>query len=187
MCGRLMPTTLTPSAGRVLVWLQSSAPPAPALYWMTVSIAGHFFFSTTCWWRADRSDSPPGGNACQYIRLAAGQADAWAKTCEGAVEPNATTTAVAAASRMRGMRSLLFDGCNLPARLPARRWRPAMKLRHLLAFGLAVAFAAPASALDLQAHRGGRGLRPENTLAAFENALRLGVTTLELDIAITAD
>ena len=45
----------------------------------------------------------------------------------------------------------------------------------------------PAHAFDLQAHRGGRGLLPENTLAAFENALRLGVTTLELDIAITAD
>jgi glycerophosphoryl diester phosphodiesterase len=63
----------------------------------------------------------------------------------------------------------------------------AMKLRHLLAVCLAVMLAAPALALDLQAHRGGRGLRPENTLAAFENALRLGVTTLELDIAITAD
>lgn len=47
--------------------------------------------------------------------------------------------------------------------------------------------ALQASAFDLQAHRGGRGLRPENTLASFENALRMGVTTLELDIAITAD
>ena len=62
-----------------------------------------------------------------------------------------------------------------------------MKLRHLLALCLAVALGAPAFALDLQAHRGGRGLRPENTLAAFENALRMGVTTLELDIALTAD
>ena len=42
-------------------------------------------------------------------------------------------------------------------------------------------------AFDLQAHRGCRGLLPENTLVAFEHALRLGVTTLELDIAITAD
>ncbi|MDD2808643.1 glycerophosphodiester phosphodiesterase [Rhodoferax sp.] len=45
----------------------------------------------------------------------------------------------------------------------------------------------PAGAFDLQAHRGGRGLRAENTLAAFEHAIRMGVTTLELDIAITAD
>ena len=42
-------------------------------------------------------------------------------------------------------------------------------------------------AFDLQGHRGARGLMPENTLAAFEHALRLGVSTLELDIAITAD
>jgi glycerophosphoryl diester phosphodiesterase len=40
---------------------------------------------------------------------------------------------------------------------------------------------------DLQAHRGGRGLRPENTLAAFAYALELGVTTLELDLAVTLD
>ena len=45
----------------------------------------------------------------------------------------------------------------------------------------------PVMAFDLQAHRGCRGLLPENTLAGFEHALRLGVTTLELDIAITAD
>jgi glycerophosphoryl diester phosphodiesterase len=62
-----------------------------------------------------------------------------------------------------------------------------MTPRPLLALCLAAALTAPALALDLQAHRGGRGLRPENTLAAFENAIRVGVTTLELDIAITAD
>lgn len=42
-------------------------------------------------------------------------------------------------------------------------------------------------ALDLQAHRGGIGLRPESSPAAFEYALRLGVTTLELDVQITKD
>jgi glycerophosphoryl diester phosphodiesterase len=41
--------------------------------------------------------------------------------------------------------------------------------------------------LDLQAHRGGAGLVSESTLPAFANALELGVTTLELDIAITKD
>ncbi len=41
--------------------------------------------------------------------------------------------------------------------------------------------------LDVQGHRGARGLAPENTLAAFDRALKVGVTTLELDIAITAD
>ncbi|MGZ5248984.1 MAG: glycerophosphodiester phosphodiesterase [Caldimonas sp.] len=61
------------------------------------------------------------------------------------------------------------------------------RLRVVLISLLGLVLAAPAWAFDLQAHRGGRGLRPENTLASFENALRLGVTTLELDIAITAD
>jgi len=45
----------------------------------------------------------------------------------------------------------------------------------------------PAAAFDLQGHRGARGLMPENTLAGFAHALQLGVTTLELDLAITAD
>jgi glycerophosphoryl diester phosphodiesterase len=40
---------------------------------------------------------------------------------------------------------------------------------------------------DLQAHRGGRDRRPENTLAAFRYAIELGVTTLELDTAVTKD
>jgi len=44
-----------------------------------------------------------------------------------------------------------------------------------------------ALAFDLQGHRGARGHRPENTLPAFEHALRTGVTTLELDLALTAD
>jgi glycerophosphoryl diester phosphodiesterase len=40
---------------------------------------------------------------------------------------------------------------------------------------------------DLQAHRGGLALRPENTLPAFEHGMRLGVSTLELDVQITED
>jgi glycerophosphoryl diester phosphodiesterase len=55
-----------------------------------------------------------------------------------------------------------------------------------LAIALCLA-ACAAQALDLQGHRGARGLLPENTLPAFERALALGVTTLELDIAITSD
>ncbi|OZV69007.1 glycerophosphodiester phosphodiesterase family protein [Winogradskyella aurantia] len=41
--------------------------------------------------------------------------------------------------------------------------------------------------LDIQGHRGCRGLLPENSLPAFETAIDLGVNTLELDIAITKD
>lgn len=71
----------------------------------------------------------------------------------------------------------------------ARAPMPTLRLGWLLCLGLlGLTLVMPAArAFDLQAHRGGRGLLPENTLAAFENALRLGVTTLELDIAITAD
>jgi glycerophosphoryl diester phosphodiesterase len=59
-------------------------------------------------------------------------------------------------------------------------------MMRVLAIALALA-AGQACALDLQGHRGARGLLPENTLASFQRALELGVTTLELDIAITSD
>lgn len=47
--------------------------------------------------------------------------------------------------------------------------------------------AAAGRTLDLQAHRGGAGERSESTLGAFEHALQIGVTTLELDTHITED
>jgi glycerophosphoryl diester phosphodiesterase len=37
------------------------------------------------------------------------------------------------------------------------------------------------------AHRGGAALRPENTLAAFQNALTLGADGVELDVQLSAD
>lgn len=42
-------------------------------------------------------------------------------------------------------------------------------------------------AFDIEAHRGGRALFPENTLQSFANALSMGVNTLELDIGVTSD
>ncbi len=42
-------------------------------------------------------------------------------------------------------------------------------------------------ALDIQGHRGARGLKPESTLPSFETALDELVTTLELDLHFTAD
>jgi glycerophosphoryl diester phosphodiesterase len=42
-------------------------------------------------------------------------------------------------------------------------------------------------AFDIEAHRGGRALFPENTLSSFANALTMGVNTLELDIGVTSD
>lgn len=40
---------------------------------------------------------------------------------------------------------------------------------------------------DLQGHRGARGLLPENTISSMIEALRYGVTTLELDVVVSAD
>jgi glycerophosphoryl diester phosphodiesterase len=62
-----------------------------------------------------------------------------------------------------------------------------MKNRHLSLLLLSLALAGPTFAFDLQGHRGARGLAPENTLPAFEKALRIGVDTLELDIGLSAD
>lgn len=38
--------------------------------------------------------------------------------------------------------------------------------------------------IDIQGHRGCRGLRPENTIIAFKKAIELGVNTLELDVVV---
>lgn len=46
---------------------------------------------------------------------------------------------------------------------------------------------APAMAFDIEAHRGGRALYPENTLVSFAGALSMGVDTLELDTGVTRD
>jgi glycerophosphoryl diester phosphodiesterase len=49
---------------------------------------------------------------------------------------------------------------------------------------LSVAGADPAD-FDLQSHRGARGETTEESLRAFAKSLKLGVSTLELDIVIT--
>src|SRR5688572_5211788 len=43
------------------------------------------------------------------------------------------------------------------------------------------------TSLDLQGHRGARGLMPENTIPAMLKAIDLGVTTLEMDVVISKD
>ena len=44
-----------------------------------------------------------------------------------------------------------------------------------------------ARAIEIQGHRGARGLLPENTIPAFELAVELGVDVLELDLGMTRD
>lgn len=41
--------------------------------------------------------------------------------------------------------------------------------------------------IDLQAHRGGAGLMPENTVSAMKNAIDLGIKTLEFDLQLSGD
>src|SRR4051812_19311781 len=101
MCGRLMPTTLSPSPGSWFICVHISAPPAPDLYCTIVSMFGHFRCSTSCWWRADESDSPPGGKACQYVTFFSGQWTACASASGAAA-------ARASRERMRFMPCLLF-------------------------------------------------------------------------------
>ncbi len=40
---------------------------------------------------------------------------------------------------------------------------------------------------DVQGHRGARGLYPENSIIGFIEALKLGVTTLEMDLVVSQD
>ncbi len=60
---------------------------------------------------------------------------------------------------------------------------------RLIAFvALWTAVATPASAqIDLQGHRGARGLLPENTIPSVIAALDHGADTIELDVVISAD
>jgi glycerophosphoryl diester phosphodiesterase len=46
---------------------------------------------------------------------------------------------------------------------------------------------AQSGTIDLQGHRGSRGLMPENTIEAMLEAIKWGVTTLEMDVVITKD
>ena len=44
-----------------------------------------------------------------------------------------------------------------------------------------------ARGIEIQGHRGARGLLPENTLPSFERAIELGADVLELDLGLTRD
>ncbi len=69
----------------------------------------------------------------------------------------------------------------------SRRIGPATTIAAATAFAVLATLASGAHAFDLEGHRGARGLRPENTLAAFAYASALGVSTLEMDLAVTRD
>ena len=62
-----------------------------------------------------------------------------------------------------------------------------MAVRFALALLFLVMNALAASPILVHGHRGARAVRPENTMPAFEYALRIGVDVLELDLAVTRD
>jgi glycerophosphoryl diester phosphodiesterase len=58
-------------------------------------------------------------------------------------------------------------------------------LLSLLLSALGIPFSF--SQVDIQGHRGCRGLMPENSIAAMQYAISIGVTTLEMDVVATGD
>src|SRR5262245_45148577 len=63
-----------------------------------------------------------------------------------------------------------------------------LKTTAIFALILGAALAAPGERkIEVHGHRGARGMRPENTLPAFEYAIAQGVDVLELDMAVTKD
>src|SRR5262245_63622673 len=75
-----------------------------------------------------------------------------------------------------------------PLDASARAWSaPMAKITAAAIVAVSFVLCSAAVAFDLQGHRGARGLAPENTLPAFTMALSIGVTTLELDLAMTSD
>jgi glycerophosphoryl diester phosphodiesterase len=59
-------------------------------------------------------------------------------------------------------------------------------MRWLLLF-LCINLVSMAQSPIIQGHRGCRGLFPENSMPAFQHALEMGVTVLEMDVCLSAD
>ena len=62
-----------------------------------------------------------------------------------------------------------------------------MKKLLVLPFCCLVLYVSAQQKLDVQAHRGGMALVPENTIPAMLNGVKIGAQTLELDVVISAD
>ncbi|MGH2665438.1 glycerophosphodiester phosphodiesterase [Flavobacterium sp.] len=60
-------------------------------------------------------------------------------------------------------------------------------MKNFLPFALLFCIHSFSQDFDIEGHRGCRGLMPENTIEAMKRAVDLGVTTLELDVVISAD
>lgn len=64
-------------------------------------------------------------------------------------------------------------------------------MKKSLLLAMILSYCAPQDqvieSIDIQGHRGARGLAPENSLPAFIIAADMGVTTLELDLVVSKD
>ncbi|MGX5684425.1 glycerophosphodiester phosphodiesterase family protein [Chryseobacterium cucumeris] len=62
-------------------------------------------------------------------------------------------------------------------------------MKNALFTGIFIVFTQfySSQSFDRQAHRGGKSLYPENTIPAMKNGLKMNVSTLEMDLAITKD
>jgi glycerophosphoryl diester phosphodiesterase len=109
------------------------------------------------------TDRPRAGNPCARAGLEVSPRSRIRGETEGEMQPTAVRAAIAAALLV-----LTIAG----AAATSARAENTPRLRQTF---------------DIERHRGTRGLRPENTLAAFGKALQIGVTTLELDTGVTKD
>jgi len=62
-----------------------------------------------------------------------------------------------------------------------------MKALFIAIFIVNFSLFANAQQFDIQGHRGCRGLMPENSIPGFLRAIDIGVTTIELDVVVSAD
>ena len=79
---------------------------------------------------------------------------------------------------------------SLARRMPGNSWTGSGAAPALCGLLLCMAtsgFAQSHADIQVHGHRGTRGMRPENTLPAFEYAIAAGVDALELDMAVTKD
>lgn len=75
-------------------------------------------------------------------------------------------------------------GFGIAPKIPMQAWGVALAGALLAAMPVA---AAGADGPLVVAHRGGAALMPENTLPAFDHAVRLGADILEFDLGLSAD
>jgi glycerophosphoryl diester phosphodiesterase len=73
-----------------------------------------------------------------------------------------------------------------PTSMRAYQWLPLFFLLACTSTKTAQMQQSPQK-IDIQGHRGCRGLLPENSIPAFIKAVDLGVTTLELDVVVSRD